>query len=452
MSNIIDMHNQCPPEGEVNVGQSELELMLGEMKLHLTDQLLPFWESTFDEECGGFYTHVDKFGNRMTEESKGHGKKSFLSQVRVLYALSAAHLAGHGDGKFAELAEKAVDFIEQHYWDDEHGGWYTMCDCSGKNVVADQKTVYPHLLAIYALSHYARALPYDSRGKELAIKTYEVLMVNAGDRLYGGLIELFNRDWTPVSSEEMGDRKSFDIHMHLMEALTELYEVTKSSVHRRDLEASIHLVFNHMLRSENFTGIAQFTLDWRAVAQRFPGERWGMDRHWERDLLNTSFGHNIEFVHLLRRAVEVLGNPPELMRMLEVASSAILTHTARFGVDWDLRGLFLEGPGDSTFGPSEEGFKEFWQQAEALLGFLDALCHDSDQRWWAAAENIWGFVRDKFINPKAGEWWPFLTREGECPGDEWRYMASDCKVSYHTVRAMLECTARLETLCRRFES
>ena len=58
-----------------------------------------------------------------------------------------------------------------------------------------------------------------------------------------------------------GDRKSFDVHMHLMEAMTNLYEATQNPRHKERCQEIIDLIFKCIIHPEFGTGIAQFLAD-----------------------------------------------------------------------------------------------------------------------------------------------------------------------------------------------
>jgi len=69
------------------------------------------------------------------------------------------------------------------------------------------------------------------------------------DTRYGGFLELMGRDWQPAAPGIYGgDRKSLDVHMHMMEALTAFYEMTRHPTHRRRLIEIIDLILGRMLR------------------------------------------------------------------------------------------------------------------------------------------------------------------------------------------------------------
>jgi mannobiose 2-epimerase len=110
------------------------------------------------------------------------------------------------------------------------------------------------------------------------------------------------------------------------------------------------------------------------------------------------------------------------------------------GVDWEFGGVYVEGSHEGVVYDKE---KEFWQQAEMLIGMLDAYLLTGDEKFSAAHKQVHRFVFDKMINFNTGEWWPLLTREGE---PIWRHMATSWKINYHNVRSMILSYEKLDAI------
>ncbi|TAE28842.1 MAG: N-acylglucosamine 2-epimerase [Cytophagales bacterium] len=409
-----------------------------ELHTHLTTQLLPFWTSrTADQVNGGFITHFDQHGNDV-----GTDEKSLISQTRSIYTYSSAHRAGYGQGtKLADLARHGVDYLLDRMWDDVYGGFYWMTDRRG-NVLNDQKIVYGQSFAIYALSEYYLATG-DMRGLSHAKGLFALLQKNAVDTCHGGYFEMFWRDWTlkgPGSAG--GDRKTLDVHMHLMEAFTTLYEASQLPLHRRKLLEVIDLLTSRIMHPEFGTGIPQFWADWRVAPQIKFDVIWGWDRFADGGVKqaaddNTSYGHNGEFGWLLLHALDILQLPYDTYGD---AFRKPLHHAVTYGVDWEQGGIFVEG---SHAGAVYDREKEFWQQAEILIAFLDAYRVTGDETYARAYENVHRFVLDKMVSPAVGEWWPLMTREGQ---PIWTHMGHSWKINYHTVRSAIQSIRRLEGL------
>jgi type IV pilus assembly protein PilQ len=77
----------------------------------------------------------------------------------------------------------------------------------------------------------------------------------------------------------------------------------------------------------------------------------------------------------------------------------IFDHCVRYGIDREYGGVYVEGPHDA---PPTLTEKQFWQQAELLVGMLDAYLLFGDEKYWAAFRNVYDFVFGKFVNLPAG--------------------------------------------------
>ncbi len=417
--------------------KQKLQEFRNEIDNYLKNSLLPFWvKRTVDQENGGFLTHFNEFG-----EDSGENEKSLIAQTRSVFTYSSAHRAGYGNGEFAIMATHGVDFLIDKMWDHTHGGFYWMVDRAG-NVKINEKIVYGHSFAIYALAEYTLATG-DKRGIELAEKVFDLLQIHAVDTNLGGYWEMFHYNWELKGPGAAGgDRKTLDAHMHLMEAFTTLYECTGKQVHRRKLLEVIEILRSKILHPEYGTGIPQFWADWTVAPQIKFEIVWGWDRFSDDGQKvsaedNTSYGHNAEFAWLLMHALDVLGIP-YLSYNEQIVKS--FSHTLECGIDWQFGGVFVEG---SHSGQVYDREKEFWQQAETLIGMLDAYHYLKDEKYILAYENVHRFVFDKMINHKLGEWWPLMSQQGE---PIWRHMSHSWKINYHNVRAMIQSTKRLDKL------
>jgi mannobiose 2-epimerase len=389
-----------------------------------------------DIKHGGFITHFDKDGN-----DTGLDEKSMLGQARSIYVYSSAYRNGYGGKRSAEMAKHGVDFLIDKMWDDKHGGFFWMTDRAG-NVLIDEKILYGHSFAIYCLSEYTLATG-DNRGIEYAIKTFDLIQKYCVDTHFGGYFEMFQRNWElkgPGSAG--GDRKTLDVHMHLMEAFTALYECTQAELHRRKLLEIIELISDKILHPVYRTGVPQFFSNWEVAPQIKFDIVWGWDRFTADGSKgnaqdNTSYGHNVEFAWLLMHALDILKIP---YAKYENTIRKQFDHTLADGIDWELGGVFVEG---SHSGGVYDREKEFWQHAEMLIGLAQACILFDQDKFWPVYLNVHRFVFDKIINHKVGEWWPLLTRQGD---PIWTHMSHNWKINYHTVRSMIETIQRLNML------
>ncbi len=416
--------------------RERISRMLEEMRHHLYQELLPFWAVRgVDKQYGGFLTYLDQYGN-----PTGETLKTLICQTRMIYTYSSAFRSGVAGQDFLDIAAQGVHFLMKHFWDEEYSGWNWVTEQDG-TVHDRSKIMYGQSFAIYSLSEYAMASG-DKRALDMAVETLRVIKNHAADLAHGGVAEFFEYDWSfKKPGVYGGDRKSFDVHMHLMEAFTNLYEATGNPKHKWETKNIIDVLFQRIIEPEYGTGLAQFSFDWTPLRAILFKNVWGADRDVDdqegRPLNNTSFGHNIEFNWLLKHALHILGEDPEPYKE---GMKKIFDHAVKYGIDWKRGGLYCEGPHD---GPARERNKEFWQQAEALTGFLDACLLFGPESYLDAYENIHRFVMDIMINHEVGEWWPLFDENNKLL---WTHMAHAWKINYHTVRAAILSEIRLAKL------
>ncbi len=414
----------------------QLQAWRNEIENHLRAKMLPFWlDHARDDRYGGFITHFDRSGI-----DTGEDEKSLIAQTRLLYSFASAYRNGYGE-RCREFAEHALDYLLSKMWDNNSGGFFWMTNRKGE-VTASDKILYGQSFAIYALSEYSLATG-NSLGRQYAELTFDLIQKHATDTLYGGYFEMFDRQWNLAGpGPKGGDRKTLDVHMHLMEAYTSLYECTSMSLHRRKLMEDIEILMKCAIHPVHATGIPQFTTDWRPAPQIKFDIIWGWDR-FQPDgtkpdpMNNTSYGHNVELAWLLMHALDTLGKPVE---EYGVPIRKMLDHAVAYGIDRDHGGVYVEGPHD---GPARDLTKEFWQQCEVMIGMIDAYRRFGDERYLDAYGAVHRFLFAKGINPETGELWPLLTREGV---PIWTHTSHSWKVNYHSVRAMIQCRTKLDEL------
>jgi mannobiose 2-epimerase len=409
--------------------------LLSGVKNNLENGIIPFWlERAADREFGGFLTNFDGTGAaRETPE------KYLNSQCRQIWWFSRLHRARPDLPGCAELAAQGVDFLLRFFWDAAHGGWHWKIGRDGSRL-DDGKVVYGQSFAIYALAEYA--LSTGSRiGLDYAARTFELLQLHCADTRYGGYYENLERDWQPAAGGfHAGDRKGLDTHMHLMEAFTVLYQASGEAVHRRKLLELVELIGEKMVDKEHGCGRNQFDRAFNPIPATAIRRTWNAERLGEAPEIptdTTSYGHNVELVWLMERALHTAG--ASLEPYLPLMRKA-LDHAAQWGVDWEQGGIYRDG---TAAGGALVREKEWWQHAESLVGFLAGYAMFEDSRYLDACEAIWHFVEQHFIVAGVGEWRTLLTREGApIDGD----IGNPWKVAYHTGRSMLECSERLEDL------
>lgn len=409
--------------------------LLAQTEAYVEHKLIPFWADRIVEpRYGGFQTNYDSQGKR-TEVTE----KTLLGQARCIFTLSHAQRLGFSWVGARQMIDQGVDFLFKYYRDPEFDGYYWIVEADGRPQDTN-KVVYGHSFVIYALSEYA-LLTGDQRAANEAKRVFDLLLAKAADLRHGGFYEHFDRQFKRSSALPDGLlNKSLDVHMHLMEAFTTLYEMSGAVQHRNALEDVTELIFTHMLDIDTQLGIALLRPDWLPINNMELDTVWGSDRFVAEDGKAadlTSYGHNIELAWLYWHSLKILGKSEEAgVKRLE----PILDHTYAQGIDWQYGGLFVEGP---RCGSATDMEKEFWQQAEAWVGFLEAYRLTGCERYAQAFRKMHEFIFSNVINTELGEWYPLLHRDGSI---KWDYMGHNWKICYHTLRASCLIVTKLRQL------
>ena len=82
-------------------------MLKDEMRAHLTEKILPFWERLADETYGGFYGYVDKELNVKKDADKG-----CILHSRILWTFSTAARVLKDDA-LRPYADRAYDFLQR---------------------------------------------------------------------------------------------------------------------------------------------------------------------------------------------------------------------------------------------------------------------------------------------------------------------------------------------------
>ncbi|MHB8653169.1 MAG: AGE family epimerase/isomerase [Terriglobia bacterium] len=390
----------------------------GEFRQVLQQNILQFWiDHAIDRQYGGMIGWLDRQGNPIPP-----GTKSLVQQSRVVWAFSAA-CERYPLPVYKDVATHTLKFLREHMWDTKYGGYYWLVDREGR-VVDDKKHLYGESFAIYALAEYARAF-HDATARREALELFQLIDQKAHDNANGGYFEAFSRDWNHQLKNPLAlnlpDRKSMNTHIHLLESLTTLYNVTGDSKVRARVEELFNICLNKIVDPRQGYLRLYFSNDWK------PAEDSG----------TSSYGHDIELSWLICESAEALGRAHD--PQVKQVALALVDHTLRDGFNRELGGVYTEGPVD---GPAKIKTMTWWVEAETLVGLLNAYQLTGKNIYYARFEQQAAFVFAHFVDHQYGEWFRDIDPHGKVSGnktDEW-------KEPYHHSRACLEVIRRLEGL------
>ena len=172
-----------------------MQTFVTEIRRHLEDKLIPFWEGLKDEERGGYYGYV---GYDLAVD-KDYEIGCILNS-RILWFFSNAYLL-LGKERLKEDAKHAYEFLRNRCLDKEYGGIYWSLTSDGR-AMDDTKHTYNQAFAIYALSSY-----YDASGEKEALALAMDLMKLIEEKCTDeyGYREAFDRRFRPRDNEKLSE-------------------------------------------------------------------------------------------------------------------------------------------------------------------------------------------------------------------------------------------------------
>lgn len=353
-------------------------MLKDEVKTHLEQVIIPFWSKLKDEENGGFYGLVDSNLQVYKKFTKG-----VILHSRILWFFSNAYLT-LGDKTCLENATHAYQFIKDYCIDRENGGVYWAMRYDGE-VEDSTKHTYNIAFSIYALSTYYDASK-DKEAIKLATGLYEVIESKCRDKV--GYLEAFTKDFKPESNEKLSEngivaKKTMNTLLHVFEAYTEFYRVTK----RQDVKEKLCWILDQFAD--------------KVYNKELHRQEVFFDENMNTMIDLLSYGHDIETSWLIDRGCEIIGDQTYIDKMTPITKA--LTRNI-YELAYHKHSLWNEcenGVPDKT--------RVWWVQAEAVLGFLNGYQKEPEKtEYLEAAKNIWSYIQEHFVDKRPGSEWFWL--------------------------------------------
>lgn len=434
------------------MGEAEAAVDISSLSSDLVEhqrQLLSFWSRHGpDKTHPGFNGTVARNGDAIPPTHKG-----LIQHARHLWVFSTAQQLAPEGVNCRNLADQAYAFMMDHLLDAPTQLFVFLVSEDGKTRVMDTCHLYANIFAIFSLAKYSRVFGIDEALQQ-ALRTFKAVNDRFYDAQHGGYDESSScppLEVLPEASE--GETqvapKGFNVHMHFMEALTELYRATggqNEEVKERLVEV-MSLLIDKVYQQDGSYCRQQFSQTWEPIGT---------------ELIN--YGHDLQTCHLMLDAVNALLDqqhldPDEAQQYRSVAFSMGQT-SAEQGFDEKYGGYMYEGPPsdparkqdgvvEGWFSPYEASHI-FWTQCEALLALWQLFAHTGDEVYLTRLSRTWQWFREHQWDTQLGgdAFWAvdrldkqpvkslpaLLGDDSEVPGD---MKGNAWKASYHTGRLLM---------------
>ena len=211
------------------------------MRTQLAEKILPYWYDTAQDTNRGGYLLADDAlrGRRRPVE------KQLVTQSRMVWGFSRAHLAGFSDTNrnYLAAATQGYHFLLDHFLDRRNGGYYWSTDLGGNRSTP----------ANFSMANRLWSMPWSNIigpattrkhcvGRWNCIRPSRRICTTtptaAGSSTRSATWKLL-APGDPRDPVEVIGYKSANAHLHWMEALTELYDASHDPAVKESLNEAL---------------------------------------------------------------------------------------------------------------------------------------------------------------------------------------------------------------------
>lgn len=374
-------------------------------KRELLDNVMPFWEKySNDTESGGFFTCLDRDGSVFDTD------KFMWLQGRQVWTLAMLYDRVEQKPLWREMAEQGADFIIKNGRDD-NGDWYFSLNRAGKPLVQPYN-IFSDCFASMGLGALYKLTGKDEHA-QVAYDTFNRILARQ-DNPKGG-----------YSKAYPGTRnlKSFSLPMILSNLSLELEHIVGTPTVDSLIDNLITEVMEVFYQPDS--GLIM--------------ENVGMDGEFsdtfEGRLVNP--GHILEAMWFMMELAERKGDRALMDKCVDIALRAL-----EFGWDEQYGGIvyfkdILNRPPLQL----EWDQKLWWVHLEALVCMAKGYAYTQNEACKLWFQKLDKYSFERFSDPKYGEWFGYLNRQGEplltLKGGKW-------KGCFHVPRALFKVYSTLE--------
>ncbi|GJM32825.1 MAG: cellobiose 2-epimerase [Saprospiraceae bacterium] len=412
--------------------QDQRNLFLGvsiqEIEKERDDLLHSWYPRIVDTISGGYWTNFEYDWTPSESQSK-----MLVTQARGLWTAARAAQVYPQEKIFRQAAAHGFTFLTKIMWDEKQGGFSQYYPGSEN----DYQLTYGNAFALYAMAEYAKINP-DPAVLTWLEKSFVWLEEVAHDPEHLGYFNLIYPEGLADSLKtgaNWGDPlgKDQNSSIHILEALTNVYQVWPDELVKKRLAEIFHLVRDTMVHADGYLRLF-YTQNWQPINHQDSTRDYILE-HLYFD--HRSFGHDIETAYLLLDASKVLYGKYDLTTL--AVAKKLVHQTLANGFDQDYYGLFdraYQFPGKLDLEIVNKE-KNWWGQAEAwhTLALMSTI-YPKEAKYQEAFQSMWRYIKSEMIDYQYGGW--YNNGLDTDPANKTARKAHEWKSAYHNGRALMQ--------------
>ncbi len=374
---------------------------------NLLEDVVPFWlEHSPDIDHGGYFTCLDHQGKVFDTD------KFIWLQCRQVWTFSMLYNMVEQRKDWLDHALLGAEFLRKH-GRDECGNWYFSLTREGRPLTQPYN-IFSDCFAAMAFAQLGKAT---GNGDDL-------------DMAAGTFKNILSRREQPKGIYEKafpGTRpsKSLALPMILSNLVLEVQDIIEPKLVQEIVDFTIQEVMDCF-----------FDPDTGLIMEHVSKDGSLLDT-LEGRIVNP--GHGLESMWFMMDLADQIGDRALLEKAVDIAINLL-----EYGWDKKFDGIFymmdVKGhPPDHL----EWDQKLWWVHQEAILAMLKGYAYCADARCWVWFERLQSYAWGHFADPRDGEWFGYLNRQGEVllhlKGGKW-------KGCFHTPRFLYQGWKTLEKI------
>ncbi len=380
-----------------------------EKTIGYVDSCAQFWLQTWDDQLGGFFTNIDKDGSIIFSWGTN---KNMLTQARNVYGLTRAYMLT-GDTTYLGFAKRAINWLYNHAWDYNYGGWYQDLDINGNPISPNnEKTAFYQHYALLGIAAYYEATK-DTIAWNWLMSGYQHLENYFWDNRtsYKGYFD--KTDYNTQNPRNKSFNATVDaITTHLLY----LYLMTEDNSYKERLQEIAEEIKDHLVAS---------------MPQQAIGfvEYYDSDWNWDNSVTMTIMGHVLKTGWCLARINQLF---PDTSYMN--AAQYLINDVWQNGYDHEFGGPYKDFnrvTGEMLLWGLLDSAKAWWQMEQAIVAGLE-MYYQTDESWYLQmADETINFFMTYFVDHINGEIYENRKRRGGIAWNEAK--GNSGKAGYHSI-------------------